>query len=176
MASVAKKENNQINWTYIVIAIIIAVAILGLGAMSYVSSEKNRQIEQIKLRQAQQAQDQKTKQLEQVKQEQDEKKQTLDKCLSDARDSYDNSWYSECKSQGLLSQKCISLHDMTFAEYAKQNNIPSLKDNPKENVAAMLDFDKQNEDCTCRLPKYNADTNDKRWEDAKALCAKLYGN
>lgn len=44
-----KNKENKLNKTYIIIAIIIAVAVLGFGAMNYVSSEKNRQIEQIKI-------------------------------------------------------------------------------------------------------------------------------
>lgn len=174
-----EKKFSQVNLTYIIIAVIIAIAILGFGGLNYISSERNRQIEQMKLQQeqqqTQQQQEQKTQQLEQAKQKQSQKKQALDKCLLDAANNYSENWYSECKAQGLMSEKCITLHDMTFDEYAKQNNIPSITENYDKYFAARLDFQKQQADCSCRLPQYNADLNDKRLQNDKDLCTKLYG-
>ncbi len=169
----AKNLFQQLNLTHIIIAIIVAAAVLGFGAMNYISSEKNRQLQQLKILQENEA---KNQQLKQTENEKTSKQEALDSCLTDARDTYDESWYVECKSQGLLSNACISLHDMTYDEYVEQNNLPSKKDDVVQYYVGMTEFETKISDCSCRLPQYNADANDRRWEDAKELCAKLYGN
>jgi len=47
------KQENQINKTYVIVAIIIGLAILGFGALNYLSAEKDRQLEQLRLQQGQ---------------------------------------------------------------------------------------------------------------------------
>lgn len=178
-----KKEDiiKELNFTYIIIAVVIALAILGFGAMNFISSQKNQQIEQMKLQQSQQSQqnmqNQTKQQAQQGKDEQTTKKQKLDTCLSTAITSYHDYWYGECKSRGLITDKCISLHDMTFAQYAKQNNISDSANNIGEYLNASSDFEKQQKDCSnCSLPQYNADVINKSLQDDKNLCIKLYSN
>ncbi len=48
-----KNKETQLNKTYIIIAVIIGVAILGYGILNFVSKEKDRQLEQLKLQQGQ---------------------------------------------------------------------------------------------------------------------------
>lgn len=169
----------QLNFTYIIIAVVIALAIVGFGAMNFISSQKNQQIEQMKIQQSQLEQQNKLdlqkQQVEQNQQEQTTRKQKLDACLSDAFSSYSETWYSNCKSLGRLTDNCISLHDMTFEDYAKQNNIPSMTEDSTKYWAAWTDFYKKRNDCSCLLPTSNADSYNKTLADDKALCAKLYG-
>ena len=48
-----KNNKSKLNGTYIIIAVIIGVAILGFGILNFVSKEKDRQLEQSKLQQGQ---------------------------------------------------------------------------------------------------------------------------
>ena len=176
-----RKEDSPVNQTYIIIAIIIAAAILGFGLLNYMSSQKNQQIEQTQIQQEQQAQQDKLdlekQQAQQTQQEQNAKKQKLDSCLTDAESNYHEYWYSTCKSFGKISNDCIAFHDMTFDDYAKQNNVPSISDNPDAWNAADNAYAKQKVACMdCLLPQYNADIINKSLADDKALCVKLYGN
>jgi len=43
-----KNKETQLNKTYIIIAVIIGVAVLGFGILNFVSKEKDRQLEQSK--------------------------------------------------------------------------------------------------------------------------------
>lgn len=130
-----KNNKTQLNKTYIIIAVIIGIVILGYDALNFLSREKDRQLEQSKLQRIKQEQDQ-------AKQDQTQAKQALDICLATAETNYSDNWYTECKSQGRLTDRCISLHDMTFEEYAKQNNILNLQDPQGKslNLKAMSDF------------------------------------
>lgn len=163
------KFMEKINKLSLPATILIASIVLG-GFYYAIETNKlkyNEKQQQIKLV------EEKTKQ-DQVKQEQNKNKLALDNCLADADTNYSNNWYRECKSEGKLTDKCISLHDMTFNEYAKQNNIPNATENFEKNFAAMKDFLKQKDDCSCRLAQYNADSINKTLQDDKAECFKKY--
>lgn len=154
---------------------VILIASLIVGGFYYASEvNKQQSIErqqQIKIEQ--EKQDQLTKELK----EQEAKtkaEQALNTCIANAEESSSNFWNSECKAKGLLSNKCILLLDMTFDEYVKQNNIPSVKENLDENLKAVGDFYKQKRECSCLLPTYNADRVDESLKRAKDECFKKY--
>jgi len=111
--------------------------------------------------------------LEQELQEKEEAERALDTCLADAESDYHEQWYRECKSQGKLTGRCILLHEMTFDEYAKQNNIPN---DPlsSERLEALLDFYEEKDECSCRLPLENADRINQQLQDDKDECFKKY--
>lgn len=71
-------NKNQINITYIIIAIIIGVAIIGFGVLNYISDEKNREVEQSKIDQTQ------------LKTQLN--KNSLEECLLQAEKEYDSSF------------------------------------------------------------------------------------
>jgi len=99
----------------------------------------------------------------------EEAKRALNTCLANAQISYSNFWRRECKSQGELTSRCISLNEKTFDEYAKQNNIPE-----DERLDAISDFYKEKSECSCRLPLDNADRINKSLQDDKDECFKKY--
>jgi len=101
-----------------------------------------------------------------------EAEQALNACLADAESDQDNWWYEECKGQGKLTSRCISLYEMTFDEYAEQNNIPA--DPLSEQLEALFDFYEERDECSCRLPLDNADRINKRLQDDKDECFKKY--
>lgn len=96
-------------------------------------------------------------------------KRFLNTCIADADSSYSDQWYRECKGQGELTNRCISLHEMTFDEYAKQNNIQQDK-----RLDAFIDFIKEKDKCSCRLPLANADRINKTLQDNKDECFRRY--
>ena len=107
--------------------------------------------------------------LEQELQEKKEAEQALNACLADAESNYHEQWYRECKGQGKLTNRCISLHEMTFEEYAEQNNISDDK-----RLEALLDFYEERDECSCRLPLSNADRINQQLQDDKDECFKKY--
>lgn len=157
--------------------IVILIASLVIGGFYYASEvNKQRSIErqqEIKLRDDRRAEEAKAEQekQEQLKEQQanEEAKRALNTCIFSAEENYHENWFRECKSQGKLTSRCISLHDMTFDEYAKQNNIPEDK---RSN--AITDFYKEKDECSCRLPLDNADRKNKALQDDKNECFKKY--
>ncbi len=152
----------------------ILIASLVIGGFYY-ASEVSKQ-KSIERQQEVTLQEEKTK-TDQAKQEQDKAKQALDTCLTTAGSNEQEYWYSMCKSEGRLTDRCISLHDMTFEEYANQNNIPNLQDPQGKslNLKAMGDFYKEKNDCgSCGLPFANGDRVKKSFQDAEDLCLKEY--
>lgn len=151
-------------------ATILIVSII-LGSIFYASEvSKQRSIER---QQGIKLQEEKTK-AEQVKQEKEQVKQALDACLATADSNYSDNWYRECKSEDKLTDRCISLHEMTFDDYAKQNNIPSLQENIDKRLKAINDFFKERSDCSCRLLLDNADRINKTLQDDKDECFRKY--
>ncbi len=73
-----KNNKTQLNKTYIIIAVIVGVAILGFGILNFVSKEKDRQLEQLKLQQGQTTEQMK------IKANQD----ALKNCLQEAEDKF----------------------------------------------------------------------------------------
>lgn len=150
---------------------VILIASIILGGFYYVNeTNKQRSIErqqQIKIDQEKQEQLAKELKGQRVK---EEAEQALNACIADAEESYLNQWRRECKSQGLLTNRCISLNEMTFEEYVKQNNIPT----GKERLDALIDFSKKRDDCACRLSSYYADDLDKNLQNNKDQCFKKY--
>lgn len=154
--------------------VVILIASLVIGGFYY-ASEVNKQ-RSIERQQEIKIQEEKTK-TDQTKQEQKQAKQSLDTCLATAESNNHEYWYRECKSEGKLTDKCISLHDMTFEEYAKQNNILNLQDPQGKslNLKAMGDFYKEKYECgNCSLPFGNGDRINKSEQDDKAECFKKY--
>lgn len=138
---------------------VILIASIVLGGIFFASQvTKQRSIER----------QQQTKELKEQEAKQ-QAEQALNTCLADADTSYSNQWYRECKSQGKLTNRCISLHDMTFDEYAKEKNIPDGL-----SFAAFKDFLKEKDDCSCRLPLDNADRINKILQNDKDECFKRY--
>ena len=94
---------------------VILMASLIIGGFYYAggvnkqkSIEKQQQIEIEQKRQ---------EQLDKGLKEQEAKteaEQVLNTCLANANESYSNNWFRVCKSQGRLTRRCISLHDMTL--------------------------------------------------------------
>lgn len=153
------------------ISAVILIASIILGGFYY-ASETNKQNSIERQQQAkieQEKQDQLTKELKEQRAK-EETEQALNACLADADTSYSNQWYRECKSRGELTSKCISLKEMTFDEYVKQNNIPT----GKERLDALIDFYKKRDECSCRLPLDNADRINKSLQNNKDECFKKY--
>ncbi len=158
------------NWlkeNWFKVGLLVVLLILGLSFAYYYivflpKKEQNRL--------AQEIQKQTLQESKEIK-EREKTQSLLDECLADAETSYSDQWYGECKSQGKITSKCISLKEMTFNEYAKQNNIP---DDGKERLDAMFDFFKQQNECSCRLPLANADRINGSLEKSKDECFKRY--
>jgi len=146
--------------------IVILIASLVIGGFYY-ASEVNKQKSIERQQQIKIEQEKQDKLAEQ--EAKDEAKQALDTCIADAEKSYSDNWFRECKSQGLLTDRCIDLNDMTFDEYAEQNNIPQDK-----KFEAIDDFYKEKGDCSCRLILANADRLNEGLEKDKEVCFKKY--
>jgi len=99
-----------------------------------------------------------------------EAREALNNCISNAESNYRDHWRRECKSLGLLSKDCIELLDMTYDEYEKKS--------PRQNVEGVdlrvLDYYKKRDECSCRLPSYNADSVNETLRENKDECFKKY--
>lgn len=146
--------------------IVILVASLIFGGFFYLTQlEKQKSIE----RQQQIELQEKKKEKEEAKKAQEEVKQELNTCLTNAEESYYNNWRRECKSQGLLTDRCIYLNETTFSEYTKENKIPD------DNLLDAMDaFYKEKDDCSCRLPFENADRKRDIFQKDRDVCFKMY--
>lgn len=121
-------------------------------------------------------------------QEKKEAEKALFTCLADAEEDYHNQWYKECKRQDKLTNRCISLYEMTLDEYAEQNNIPddlsneqfealsdeALSDWYDKQIEALNDFDDEKDECLCRLPEEYSDRINQQEQDDKNECFKKY--
>lgn len=135
-------------------AILLATLILGLTYYA-VSINKQQSIEK---------QQRLELEYERQKQADDELKKeevrlALDACITDAKESHSDQWYSECKTRGKLTSRCQELED----EYVKENKKPDI----------FYRIMKQIE-CTCSLPLEIADRIDEKLENDKAGCFKRY--
>ena len=179
---------------------VILMASLIIGGFYYAggvnkqkSIEKQQQIEIEQKRQ---------EQLDKGLKEQEAKteaEQVLNTCLANANESYSNNWFRVCKSQGRLTRRCISLHDMTLEEYEKEKNTPDDKKLTAEDIKrrqdyardvlgwsedeiqrgtsvemAKTDFYKEKDECFCGLPLDNADRINKVLQDDKDECFRKY--
>jgi hypothetical protein len=151
-------------------ATIIIVSLI-LGGFFYAAQiNKQKSIERQQLIEIEQKkQEQLDKELKEEKAK-EEAKQGLTTCLANAEESYSNNWRSECKARGLLTSRCISLNEMTFDEYVKQNNIPSGSENLEKRLDAIKAFYKEKEECSCSLPLYIADRLNESLEKDKDNC------
>lgn len=154
---------------------VILIASLVIGGFYY-ASEVNKQKSIERQQQIKIEQEKQDRLVEEIKEQDAETKaeKALNDCIASAEESSSTFWNSECRAKGLLSNKCISLLDMTFEEYAKQNNIPSAKENLDENLKAITDYYKQRRECSCLLPKYNADRIDESLKRDKDECFRKY--
>ena len=150
-----KKPKSGINKTAVLVALILGLSVVGYGYLNI--SYKNKVFEAEQAGRAE------------AKREKEEAEQALSTCLAGAEESYSNYWRRVCKSQGLLTSKCTSLNEMTFDEYAEQNNIPQDK-----RLEAIGDFYKEKDECSCSLPLDNADRINKSLQDDKDECFKKY--
>ena len=142
----------------------------------------------------QQRQEQLAEELKELKEQEakEEAERNLNECLSDAESEYHNQWYRECKGQDKLTNRCISLHEMTFEEYSKKNNIPenlsreqfealsrderveAFIEISEKQLQAFFDFNKEKDECSCHLPTATAnDIGDYR-DGLKDECFKKY--
>ena len=163
------------NINKLLLPVVILIASIVLGGFYYASQvTKQKSIErqqQIEIEQ------EKEKQLNvglKEKEIKEEKEQLLDTCIAEAERRYSDQWYAECKGQGKLTTRCISLHDMTFDEYAEQNNIPSYDEDKEKRVNAITDYIYEKEECSCRLSSYNADKIGDYRDKLKDECFKKY--
>lgn len=108
-----KQKENNMSKTYIIIAVIIGLAILGYGYMNY--SVKIKILENEK----------QTKELE-TKKEKD-KELNLRICLLNASSNAADYWNRECKSYGVNHKK----DDCNLPEY-NANNVNEYKKNEQE--------------------------------------------
>jgi len=138
------------------VAIVISAVVLVIGfyAVQYNKQQSIEKQQQIKIEQEKQAE------------------QALNICIANAEENYRNQWYGECKGQGKLTNRCISLHNMTLEEYIKEKNIPDNDDYKRAD--AIIDFYKERDECSCRLPLDNADRINKTLQDNKDECFKKY--
>lgn len=179
---------------------VILMANLVMGGFYYADGvNKQKSIErqqQIKIEQEKQEQLDKELKKQEVKTKAD---QALNTCLADADESYSNYWHKVCKSQGRLTKRCISLHDMTLEEYEKEKNTPDDKKLTAEEIKrrqdyardvlkwsedeiqratsvemAKTDYYKEKDECSCSLPLDNADRINKALQDDKDECFRKY--
>lgn len=169
---------SKINKLSLPVTILIASVVLG---SFYYVSEVNKQ-QSIEKQQQIKIEQEKQNQLDQELKEQEVKKedeQALNACIVDAENVYSNQWYKECKSRGELTNKCISLKEMTFSEYSDQNPPPShLKLGSPEllNYVSdqLIDFYKKRDECSCRLPLVIGSIINENLEKNKNECFKRY--
>lgn len=161
-----RKLKSGINKTAILVALILGLSIVGYGYMNI--SYKNKVFE---AEQAEKARERLAEEAERAKveREKEQAKQALNTCLASAEENYHNQWNRECKSQGKLTSRCVSLNEMTFDEYVEQNNIPQDK-----RLDATVDFYEERSNCSCRLPLDNADRINEALEKGKDECFKKY--
>ena len=154
-----KKPKSGINKTAILVALILGLSVVGYGYLNI--SYKNKVFE------AEQAR--KTREWLAEEAEKGKRERELKDCLWDADEAYSYRWSKECEAQGKLTDRCISLGEMTFDKYAEQNNIP-----PDKRLDAAEEFYKGQEDCYCRMPSANADSINETLEKRKEECFKKY--
>lgn len=150
--------------------VVILISSLVIGGFYY-AGEVNKQ-KSIERQQQIKIEQEKKEQLDKELKEQEAKtevKQALNTCLTDAEVNYSDQWFGECKSQDKLTDRCILLHDMTLAEYAKEKNIPDDKI-----FTVFSDFYKEKDECSCRLPLVNADRITESKNNAKEECFRKY--
>lgn len=154
---------------------VILIASVILGGLYYASQvTKQKSIErqqQIKIEKEKQEQEAKELKEQEAK---EEAEQALSFCIDSAEQGYSDQWYEECKGQGRLTARCISLHDMTFDEYAKQNDIPSGAENLEKRLEAIDDFYDEIDECSCRLPISYADDLGEYRDNLKDECFRKY--
>jgi len=133
----------------------------------------NRKLEQLKTEAGLELQ--KRKQLvaeEALDLQKQEQSDALQNCLWEASNEYHDRWSRECKAMGRLTSDCISFLEMTFGEYAEQNNIP--RDDRDKINEGIENFYKERLECSCALPFANGDRIEEALENNKNECFKRY--
>ncbi len=150
--------------------IIISIILGGSYLFAQISKEKsNERQQEAKLQEDRNKEEQKRIEKEQEQAKKDEEKKSLDNCITIAESNYSEQWFRECEGQGLLSDRCISIHEMSVDEYMKLNNLPKDK-----KIDAISQQYKEENECSCRLPRYNADSIDKRLQNDKDECYRKF--
>lgn len=156
----------------------ILIASIIFGSFFYVSQvNKQHSIErQQEIKIEQEKQDQLAKDLKEQKLK-EETSEALTTCLTNASEIYSTQWDMECKRLGKLTPKCISINEMTYEEYEKQNPLPEDL-STEELIDTILkrrkDFAKEKEECSCGLPSYNADHLNGNLKENKEECFRRY--
>lgn len=160
------KQNliDQIFKITVAIGILIVCLSVGYYFVLFLPQKENQKIELQKIEQ-----EKKEQQEEQQQRARENRATSLSTCLSEAESNYSRNWGNECRSQGLLSSKCILLMDMTTVEYAKEKGL-------ELNAETLVKFLKEKNDCSCRLSFGISDRIEGLRKDAKEQCHKQFGN
>ena len=175
------QKNNKL-----LLPVVILITSIILGGFYYsVEVNKQKSIErqqQIKIEQEQNILEQKRQEVKdkEIKEEliQQEKKEALNDCIENAEKNYHNSWYKECKRLNKLSIKCIDINELGYFEYLKKYKLTEKEYEKQRNTTegfGVFDYyDRQSEECSCRLPTYTADDFGDYKDKQKDECFKRY--
>jgi len=125
------------------------------------------QKEESRLEQQRQEQLAKEYKEQEAKEDIQKNKELLDNCLTGAVNTYSRQWDRECEAQGLLTEECKELLNMSFEDYQKKYNLSGLLEGYSDYVI------KKNE-CSCRLPTHKADDLESYRKELKDECFKKY--
>jgi hypothetical protein len=173
-----KKIIKKINKLPLPTVILIASFILGVF---YYASQINKQklIESQKQATIQQEKQNKLDTDTKLSDEKEKARIALEDCLYEADQNSNKFWMRECKAQGLMSDRCISIYEGGMDWYLENKNIPTANPNSsdeikKQNAAAFFDWEKELKSCVCRLPIVNADIINKAKQEDKDECYKIH--
>ena len=156
----------------------ILIASIVLGGFYYASQvNKQKSIEkqqQIDIEQKKQEQFDKELSEQQAKEQEE---LNLNTCISNAENNYLGNWHRECKSRGLLTNKCIDIQELTFTEYLKKYAITEDEYKSQRNItdtntfSAMFEYlSRRDDECSCALPLTISDRLDSTLKDNKDAC------
>ena len=110
-----------------------------------------------------------------------ERKDSISSCITEAETAYSDSWYHECKSSGILSNKCIDIQELSFKEYLTKYHLSEEEYKQQRGItdtgvfAALFEYlGRGDNECSCRLPLANADRLNTVLQNSKDACYKLY--
>ncbi len=141
----------QQNKTYIIIATIIRLSILGYGFLDYL---------------------QKTNVLKQQQQTIESKEDKLDNCLDEASDDRRVNWINACEVMGRLSDRCSKLLEIKKIKSVEEFDKTLLE----ADFASLDNFYDELYQCSCQLPTWRVDKINEWQTESKNNCIELYGN
>lgn len=166
--------------TLIGISLLVVALSVAYHYVIYIPQKEQKQLDLV-------TQEQQAKYLKEQQDKLDEqaanakREQNISDCLSNAEENYSKNWFASCKTLGRLTSKCISLNELTYEEYWKQN-APKIDENlsADEKVKIVTDFvadyNKEKEECLCTLPAATATRWDDTLKDSEDACYKRYEN